>query len=333
MRLTIKQWIQVVLSLGVAIWIFWFLYKDISLAELADVIAETSMIWLAASILIAIWGFWLRAWRWKLLIDAGENHQTSTWRAFWALQIGYLANLIVPRAGEVARCGVLKKTEGIEMGKLFGTVILERTIDLLFMASTIFLAFFFERELFVNLFSELVSVDDLFEKINNALPIFIGGLVIAIIFFYYLFNKYRDNSFIKKLRHFIRDLIKGVVSVKKVKNQLGFWASSIAIWVTYYFTMFSVAKAIPATASLSPSAVLMVMVIGSIGMVAPVQGGIGTFHALVAFILIRYELSEEQGKIFAAIIHGSQVLTIIALGLLALGIFFKITSKQEPKSS
>jgi len=333
LRLPIKQWIQVVLSLGLAIWIFWFLYKDISFTALADVIAKTSIGWLTASILIAVWGFWLRAWRWKLLIDAGETHHTSTWRAFWALQIGYLANLIIPRAGEVARCGILKKTEGIEMGKLFGTVILERTIDLLFMATTIFLAFFLESELFVNLFSELISVGGLFEKINNALPIFIGGLVIALIFFYYLFNKYRDNSLIKKLQHFVRDLIKGVVSVRKVKNQLSFWASSMTIWVTYYFTMFSVAKAIPSTASLSPSAVLMVMVMGSIGMIAPVQGGIGTFHALVAFILIRYGLSEDQGKIFAAIIHGSQVVTIIALGLLALGIFFKISAKQQPKSS
>jgi hypothetical protein len=77
----------------------------------------------------------------------------------------------------------------------------------------------------------------------------------------------------------------------------------------------------------------MVMVMGSIGMIAPVQGGIGTFHALVAFILISYGLSEDQGKIFAAIIHGSQVVTIIALGLLALGIFFKISAKQQPKSS
>lgn len=332
MRLTIKQWIQVILSLGVAIWIFWFLYKDISLAELADAIAETSILWLGASILIAVWGFWLRAWRWKLLIDAGDNHHTSTWRAFWALQIGYLANLIVPRAGEVARCGVLKKTEGKDMGQLFGTVIIERTIDLLFMGVTIFLAFFFERSLFIKLFSELISLDGLFEKIKNALPILIGGLVIALIFFYYIFNKYRDNSLIKKLRHFVRDIVKGVASVKKVKNQLGFWASSITIWVTYYFTMFFVANAIPATANLTPSAILMVMVMGSIGMVAPVQGGIGTFHALVAFILIRYGLSEDQGKIFAAIIHGSQVLTIIALGLLALGIFFRITAKKQPKS-
>ncbi|WP_076498421.1 lysylphosphatidylglycerol synthase transmembrane domain-containing protein [Belliella pelovolcani] len=333
MKLNIKQWIQVLLSLGVAIWIFWFLYKDISISELSQVVSEISWAWMGASILIALWGFWLRAWRWKLLLDAGEQRQIRTLRAFWALMIGYLANLIIPRAGEVARCGVLQKTEGLEMGKLIGTVILERTIDLLFMASTIFLAFFLERSLFITLITDLVSLVDLFDKISSILPIFIGGLMVAALFFYFLFKRYRDNSLIKKLRHFIRDLIKGLISVSKVKNQVGFWASSIAIWFTYYFTMYAVALAIPSTASLSPRSVLMVMVMGSIGMIAPVQGGIGTFHALVAFILIRYGLSEDQGKIFAAIIHGSQVLTIIAIGLLAFGIFFKITANKEPKTS
>jgi hypothetical protein len=172
-------------------------------------------------------------------------------------------------------------------------------------------------------------LDDLTVKISEAVPLVIGGIIVAMLFLYFLFKKYRDSNLIKKIRHFVRDLIKGVVSVRKVKNQIGFWASSITIWLTYYFTMYTVALAIPSTASLSPSSVLMVMVMGSIGMIAPVQGGIGTFHALVAFILIRYGLTEEQGKIFAAIIHGSQVLTIIALGFLALGIFFKITAKNR----
>ena len=77
----------------------------------------------------------------------------------------------------------------------------------------------------------------------------------------------------------------------------------------------------------------MVKVMGSIGMVAPVQGGIGTFHALVAFILMAYGLTAEEGKIFAVIIHGSQVLTILIVGIVALGIFFKITSQKASKSS
>jgi uncharacterized protein (TIRG00374 family) len=247
--------------------------------------------------------------------------------------IGYLTNMLVPRAGELARCGVLAKTDDLQMGKLFGTVILERTVDLLFLVFTIFLAFVIERNLFIQLFSELVSLTTLMEKLAQYLPIFIGGLLVLVIFFYFAFQKYRDNNIFVKLRHFIRDLIKGVVSIQKVQNQFGFWGSSFAIWIIYFITLVLVAWAIPSTANLSLISLLMVMVMGSIGMVAPVQGGIGTFHALVAFILIAYGLSEEEGKIFAVIVHSSQVLTIVILGLVALGIFFKITSKKESKSS
>ncbi|WP_373521257.1 lysylphosphatidylglycerol synthase transmembrane domain-containing protein [Aquiflexum sp.] len=333
MRLTKRQWIQVAVSLIVAIWIFWFLYKDISFDALLFALSQTSLFWFVLSIFVSLIGFWLRAWRWKLLIDAGESQKTKTSRTFWALMIGYLANLLVPRAGEVARCGVLKKTENRQIGMLFGTVILERTIDLLFMVIIIFLAFLLERDLFVRLSGELVSMDSLLEKFTQFLPILIGGVVVLFLFVFLVFQKYKNSGFLKKIRHFLRDLINGVISLKKVDNQLGFWGSSFLIWITYYLTLIFMAWAIPSTASLSLSAMLMVMVMGTIGMVAPVQGGIGTFHALVAFILMAYGLSNEEGKIFAAITHGSQVLVVIFLGLISLGFFFKITAKKESKTS
>ncbi len=331
MRFSFKKWLQVLLSLAVAIWIFWYLYKDIKMEALWQALSETSFFWIGVSVLISIVGFWLRAWRWKLLIGAVNEITPPTKRVFWALMIGYLANLLVPRAGEVARCGVLKKSEDIQMGNLFGTVILERTIDLIFMFLTVVLAFFIERELFASLFSQLVSTDLLLEKIMTVLPIFIGLVIVFLIIIYVLFRVYKERNLVKKIRHFFRDLIKGLISLRKVRNQSGFWFSSIAIWVTYYLTMFFVAMAIPSTASLSPSAVLMVMVMGSIGMVAPVQGGIGTFHALVAFILMAYGLTNEEGKIFAVIIHGSQVLIIIVLGLVALLLFLKYTATKRTK--
>lgn len=333
MKLNLKQWVQVVLSLAVANWIFWFLYKDLSIESLMTSIAEVSWGWLGLSIFISLFGFWIRAWRWKLLIEAGENFKVTTGKTLIGLMIGYLVNLLVPRAGEVARCGVLSKTENIQVGKLLGTVILERTVDLLFLALTVLLAFVLEREVFLNLFNDLVSYEVLLQKISSALPLILGGLIVAGIFVYFLFNKYRDSGLIKKLRHFLRDMINGLISVKRVKNQFGFWGSSAMIWFSYYLMMLLVAWAIPSTASLSLSSVLMVMVMGSIGMVAPVQGGIGTFHALVAFILMAYGLTAEEGKIFAVIIHGSQVLTILIVGIGALGIFFKIISQKASKSS
>ena len=332
MRLNYKQWIQVVISLVVAIWIFWFLYKDLSFNSLKAAIHETSFLWIGLSVIISLLGFWIRAWRWGLLIEAGERIKISTWRTFLALMIGYLANLLVPRAGEVARCGILAKTEEQHMGKLLGTVILERTIDLLCIIITIFLAFALENQTFIGLMGDLVSVDGLLEKITRSLPLVLGGSIVAIIFFYLAFQKYRDSSLFRKARHFLRDMIQGFISLRKVKNQLGFWTSSIAIWLIYYLMMLFVAWAIPTTASLSLSAVLIVMVMGSIGMIAPVQGGIGTFHALVAFILMAYGLSDEQGKIFAVIIHSSQVLTIVLVGLISLGFFFKITAEKASKT-
>jgi uncharacterized membrane protein YbhN (UPF0104 family) len=77
----------------------------------------------------------------------------------------------------------------------------------------------------------------------------------------------------------------------------------------------------------------MVMVMGSIGMIAPVQGGIGTFHALVAFILVYYGLGEAEGKIFAVIIHSTQLFTILILGIISLIVLLKIIAKEEPKVS
>ncbi len=320
------------LSFGVAIWIFWFLYKDISFESLKRALSETSFALVGLSVLVSLMGYWIRAWRWRLLIEAGEKIKVSTARSFVALMIGYLTNLLIPRAGEVARCAVLAKTEDQQMGKLIGTVILERTIDLLFMLITITLAFLLERRLFLNLLTDLIVFDEIVQKMLVSLPILIGGILITGIFFYFVFHKYRGSGVFRKLRHFLRDIIKGFISVRRVKNQRGFWASSLAIWIIYYLMMLFVAWAIPATASLSLSAVLLVMVMGSIGMVAPVQGGIGTFHALVAFILIAFGLSEEQGKIFAVIIHSSQVFTVLMAGLATSVIFLKITAKKASKT-
>ncbi|MBW3467727.1 lysylphosphatidylglycerol synthase transmembrane domain-containing protein [Arthrospiribacter ruber] len=332
MRLTTKQWIQVILSMAIAIWIFWFLYKDISFRSLQNALRETSLFWMLASVIISLLGFYLRAWRWKILIIASEKSELKTSVTFAGLMIGYLANLLVPRAGEVVRCGAVSKMNDNQVGTLVGTVVVERTIDLLFMLLTVFLGFLLEREMFLSLISDLVSTESLLNKLLGMLPVVIGGGLITVIFLYLLFQKYRESNLIKKVRHFIRDLVSGIFSLRKVENQWGFWGSSVAIWVIYYITMIFVAWAIPSTASLSLGAILMVMVMGSIGMLAPVQGGIGTFHALVAFILMAYGLSNEEGKIFAVIIHSVQVLTVVVLGMACLGYFFKITSDKTSKS-
>jgi glycosyltransferase 2 family protein len=332
--LKVKQGIQVSLSLVIALWIFYVLNKDLSWAELNSALKNISYPWMLASIAIAVFGYWLRAWRWTLLLNTTEENTTKvkSSTAFFALLFGYLINLLVPRAGEIARCGFLNKTNQIPVGHAIGTVILERIIDLLFFVLLIILGFILENQMLLQLTSELISIDTLEGKLLNYLPIM---LIIAILFIWILRlmkNRLQHNKFWLKIKAFLDSLKNGLKSVLELQHQFAFWSASIGIWLIYYLTLVFVAWSFPVTDSLSYGSVLVVMVMGSIGMIAPVQGGIGTFHALVAYILTIYGLSEQEGKIFAIIVHGSQMITLIGLGLVSLVVLFKITSSLKQKT-
>lgn len=330
MNKRLKQIIQVGVSLALAGWIFWFLYRDIKFEELTGQIRSSNWFWIGLSLAISLLGFWIRGWRWTLLIREDEGKKVSSGDAYHAVMAGYLANLVVPRAGEVARCGVLVRTNGISMGHLIGTVILERSIDLLFLVGTVFLAFVVERELFLSLAGELVDLDSLGVKLIENLPLFLSVILILFLFFWIVLRRFRQHSLIQKIQQFIRELIGGIKRIGELNNPYGFWLSSVIIWIIYFLTMYTVSLGIQSTANLSLGEVLLVMVMGSIGMVAPVQGGIGTFHALVAFILIQFGIAEEDGKIFAAIIHGTQVILILIGGLISWAIVMKKAAWIKP---
>lgn len=326
MNKKIKQGIQVTVSLLIAVFIFYYLYRDIDKDTILNSLRDTDLFLLAASVSVGILGYWLRAWRWKILIETGEKHPISTSNVFWALMFGYLINLLIPRAGELARCGAVNKSYPIKIGKLFGTVVLERTIDMVFMLLMVAIAFFLQGGIFLEIFGMLVSVPALTTFMNNYFSIGLVVLAGGVGLLYSIYRRYRQSGWVGKIRQFLRQFVSGLETIFQMKKQFGFWAVSVLIWIIYFLMMYWIAQAMPSTSSLSVPSVLMVLVMGSIGMVAPVQGGIGTFHAMVAFILLFYGITEEQGKIFAMIVHASQMLTIMALGGLSL---LLLASKKE----
>jgi len=323
----------VLISLGLAVWIFWFLYKDIEVETLWSQVKTSNWFWISFSLIISLFGFWLRGWRWTLLMDMSEGKKVTYGESYHAVMVGYLANLVVPRAGEVARCGVLTRTNGISLGQLLGTVIIERSIDLLFLVGTILLAFLIENQLFINLANQLVNLEQIFQGILDNLPLIIGAFGVLVLFGYLIFRRFRQSGLIQKIQGFLRDIYGGVKGISRLSNPWGFWLSSLLIWIIYFSTMYAVSMGIASTANLSPGEVLLVMVMGSIGMVAPVQGGIGTFHALVAFILIQLGIAEQDGKIFAAIIHGTQLILILIAGLISWVYMLQKPAWKKPESA
>jgi uncharacterized protein (TIRG00374 family) len=330
----IKQVLQVALSLGIALWIFWFLYRDIEFTSLQSQLASSNWFWIGSSLVVAWAGYWLRGWRWALLFpQEADQLPVSSNRAYHAVMVGYLVNLLIPRAGEVARCTVLTRNNGIPLGQAIGTVLVERSVDLLFMAGTFFLAFLLESQLFLSLAGELVDLSALTSGLLRQLPLLLGGGALFLLFLYLLSRKYRNHGLVNKLQLFFRQLLSGVLAIRTLKNPFGFWLSSVAIWFIYFLTMYTVSQGIGSAANLSGSQVLLVMVMGTIGMIAPVQGGIGTFHALVAYILVVFGIPEADGKIFAAIIHGTQMLLVIGVGLISWVLMLKTSAWKKPLTS
>ena len=327
----IKQILQVALSLGIALWIFWFLYRDIEVAQLQAQLASSNWFWILLSLLIAWAGYWLRGWRWALLFrQEADQLPVSSNRAYHAVMVGYLVNLLIPRAGEVARCTVLTRNNGIPLGQAIGTVLVERSVDLLFLAGTIFTAFLLENELFLSLAGQLVNIKSLTSSLLDKLPLLLGGAAVFLLSLYLLGRKYRNHGLVNKLQLFFRQLLSVVRAIGNLKNPMGFWISSVIIWIIYFLTLYTVSQGIESAANLSGGQVLLVMVMGTIGMIAPVQGGIGTFHALVAYILVVFGVPEADGKIFAAIIHGTQMLLVIGVGLISWILMLKIPAWKKP---
>src|SRR5690606_25756875 len=101
----------------------------------------------------------------------------------------------------------------------------------------------------------------------------------------------------------IRRLVKGLTSIRLIRKPGWFLFHTALIWLMYYLMSYTCFQALPSTSGLGLRAGLFVLVAGAIGMSAPVQGGIGTYHILVSTGLVLYGISSDHGLAFATLMH------------------------------
>lgn len=320
-------------TLGIAAFLLWFVYKDFSFEILKEQVSNINYYWIMLSILLALLSHYLRAYRWNILLEPLGYH-LKTSRTFIAVMVGYFANNLVPRLGEVTRCGILKKNDKVSMTSAFGSVVAERALDLLILiilGSFTFLIEFDKLNSFIieNFQEKIPETKSIYGLVFTGLGI---GLVLLLITFF-LFKIFRNqlhrNPMYLKIRQFVKELLDGFLSIRKIKNQFGFWISTFGIWLLYYLMLIVVFYAFPPTSNLSLIAGLTLLIMSGLGMSAPVQGGIGVFHILISSVLVLYGISTNDGKVFALIAHTTQFLTVMFFG----GISFVISVFMKPRDS
>jgi uncharacterized protein (TIRG00374 family) len=315
-----------ILLLGIGILLLWLTFRNEDVTSIFSKIKHADLRWVAISLFFALLAFWSRAYRWKMLIEPlGYHPRLSV--TLYSLLVGYFANLAIPRIGEITRCGSLGKSEKIPFNVLFGTVIIERVIDLIMLGFSILVVAAVEFDIMKGFLKEKLF-DPLGEKIQSmqyAWLLFISMGAIAILTFILIrknLASLRSRTWFLKLETLLSGVVNGVRTVVKMKKNGLFIFHTFFIWIMYFFMTWTCFFALDSTSHLSVKAGMFVLVIGGLGMSAPVQGGIGAYHWIVSQGLLLYQVPLTDGIVFATLVHTYQTLLVIVLGLLSLLMLF-----------
>lgn len=319
------------LSLGV--FLLWYTYKDQDIKEIWRQTSNFNYWIIFLSLIVALLSHVSRALRWMQITEV-IGYKPSFFNSFAGVMVTYIGNMVIPRLGEVSRCTLLKKYEKMSVSKSFGTIVMERIIDVFMLLVLTLVSIFTQWNVFAQFYKNNPKIKDKFDtfQISNATIIITILIFILLVFIgYFIRKKYRTTNIYLKFKKLILNFWEGMKAVKKVRNQWLFWFHTIFIWVAYFVMIQICFYAFEPTSHLSIFAGLTVFVLASYGMVAPVQGGIGVWHFMVIATLIVYGIDDVAAGAFAAIVFAIQTALVVGVGVLCVVLMPIVNKNYKPK--
>jgi glycosyltransferase 2 family protein len=303
-------------------------FYNVDFGEVFSYVAKASIFWIFIFIVLWMLSHYLRAVRWKIILHSVKK-DASLKNLLGALMIGYGVNCIIPRLGEISRAVFVGKWEGLSKSSLFGTVIIERIIDILFLGLAVILS--------VYLWSESLYIS--FPWLESTLYItsFVMGLIILFLVLtirfkehFYSFIISFLSKFSEKLAHRVGYifgmLIEGFASLRGVKNYIYTILLSAAILIIYAgssYVGFYIIGMQPVTFAMA----WVLMSVSSIGVIIPTPGGTGSYHTLAkSTLVLLFGFGEEISLAYAFTTH---IVSYILFILSAIAAYFIIDKQHD----
>ena len=328
--------IKYICSLSIAIGIIYLLFKNQDPIQLINEIQKVNIKWVLLSMVFGALAIINRGLRWLILIDA-LGYKASKLNSVASVAILYFTNLFIPRGGEITRCTSIAKVEKIPVDKLFGTILMERIIDFVFLFVLLFLTIILKFTEILNFYSA-IQVQQTSTPESKIVLLFFVLSSITIIFFS-LKKWFITTSVYKKIISFIAGLKEGFTSIKNIKHQSAFWLHTASIWIMYFLMTYVCFFSIKDTSSLGLIDGIYILVLGGLGMIIPTPGGIGSYHAIVMIGLSVLGIgtisfgaensNTNPALLFPTIIHAGQTLMTIIFGFISLVILFLSKKKYN----
>lgn len=305
------KFIKTFLPLLLGVFLIWYSLSSATPAEREELwnnILLADQKWVYLSVLFGILSHLSRAYRWKYLLEPlGYRPQFAN--SFMAVMGGYLANLGVPRSGEVLRAATVSTYEEIPFEKAFGTIVSERIADVIMVLLITIFGFLIQTERLILYFRE-----------NDINPFISLGILLGLVLFAFIsLNLIRrsNHSFMVKIKDFAIGLLEGMRSILKMKHKKGFLFHTLFIWTMYLLMFYVIKYALPETESLTVAGFMAAFIVGSFA-ISTTNGGIGVYPIAMGAVLLLFGINQQAGEAFGWIMWGSQTLMVVILGGLSL---------------
>ncbi|MEY4926476.1 MAG: hypothetical protein RI894_912 [Bacteroidota bacterium] len=291
---------------------------------------SVNLLWIGVTMLMFTISNLSRAYRWELLLHPlGFNPRTRN--TYSAVMVAYLANLAISRIGEFVRCTYLYRFEKIPPTKLFGTVVVDRLLDVMCLLVAIAITFLLQ---FSKIWSFLHDNADFAAKlalINQPIVWVVCAIgLVGLASLYMQRARFAETAIYSKVRGMITGFLEGLKTIGQLEQKWVFLGHTVLIWVCYYLMTYFCFKSFAATENLGAVAALTVFVFGSMGIVVPSPGGMGSFHFLATAALLLYGVPNGDAFSFANIQFVTVNLCIIFFGIFAFAVTPFINRGYQP---
>lgn len=322
--------LQYVFFLGLGIFLLWLTLRKSNWNSIIDDLSGANYIFLIPATLMLLLSHFIRALRWKILMEPLGYHPSTT-NTFLAVLVGYWANLAVPRLGEVLKCTILGRYEKVPADKLIGTIVAERAIDVCTLGITMLITVLsqyeligdFSKELFTKFFTSRSGTFSLYK-----VGIFTLIMLSFILLFVWVFRNLTHLAIVIKTKNIFLGIWQGLTSIRYIKHKWTFLFHSVMIWALYLYSTYMGFFAMQDMAHFGIRGALSALTFGSFGMIIPSPGGIGSFQYAIQQVMMLYGVTPEKGLSLGMLIWFAQTGIVIIFGTVAFLLLPVINKKK-----
>ena len=311
MKTKLIKFFKISLPIAIGLYLTWYFISnstDVEKEYFVQSLSEANYGWIFCALTIAFLSHLSRAYRWKYLLETLDIKPKLS-LMYHSVMIGYIINLTIPRSGELARAGYFSRYQKTKSDQVFGTIVVERVVDLIMFASVFLIAFFLQSD--QDKFQELRQMGD---SSSNPLILPIFLLIISVVSIIVISIKKIRN----KAWNFLKGIYQGATTILKLKNKLAYLLHTLFIWTAYVAMLWITAMALPDLQDININAIFACFIAGTIA-IGATPGGIGLYPIMVASALTQlYGYDGQVAKSFGMLMWSSQTIFMVLLGVISL---------------